>query len=205
MVFLRKNDPFHFGSLVQSLFTMLRMETLDTWDQILGIAVYGCDEYPLGYDFTEEPHSKYVKLRCESPVAGGWLAAFLILFIIIFGSYILPTVLIGIVAISFDEATKRATNYREMMRKMQTVKDDADKNMPGFLSSKRMSILEALFAEMDADGEMALDLNEIVPFYKEVFKELFKVNDISRDTMESLFHVMDVDGDGGKDMTACMI
>ena len=68
-----------------------------------------------------------------------------------------------------------------------------------------MSILEALFAEMDADGEMALDLNEIVPFYKEVFKELFKVNDISRDTMESLFHVMDVDGDGGKDMTACMI
>ena len=34
------------------------------------------------------------------------------LFIIIFGAYVLPTVLIGIVCISFDEATRRAENMQ---------------------------------------------------------------------------------------------
>ena len=34
MLFFRDNDPFHFGSLGRSMFTILRIETLDTWDQV---------------------------------------------------------------------------------------------------------------------------------------------------------------------------
>ena len=50
--------------------------------------------------------------HCDQPYAAGWLGAFLVLFIIIFGAYVLPTVLIGIVCISFDEATRRAENIQ---------------------------------------------------------------------------------------------
>jgi hypothetical protein len=70
------------------------------------IAMYGCDGYPAGYPFTTRG------VACTDPVASGWLGAFLLLFIIIFGAYVLPTVLIGIVAISFDEATRRSNNMQ---------------------------------------------------------------------------------------------
>ena len=39
MLLFQKNDPFHFGSISASMFTILRLETLDTWDQIVYIAV----------------------------------------------------------------------------------------------------------------------------------------------------------------------
>ncbi len=111
------------------------------------------------------------------------------------GAYILPTVLIGIVAISFDEATRKASNYQEMMRKMRTVQSDAAQKVPGFLTTARLALLQELFREMDADDELALDLNEIIPFYRETFSILFDIHDLSNDQMEALFHVMDMDGD----------
>jgi len=33
MLIFRNNDPFHWGSVGRSMFTMLRLETLDSWDQ----------------------------------------------------------------------------------------------------------------------------------------------------------------------------
>jgi hypothetical protein len=39
MLLFRENDPFHFGSIGRSMFTVLRIETLDTWDQVV---VNGC-------------------------------------------------------------------------------------------------------------------------------------------------------------------
>ena len=39
---------------------------------------------------------------------------------------VLPTVLIGIVAISFDEATRHAANMQEILRKMRTVVVDTE-------------------------------------------------------------------------------
>ena len=52
MLFLRANDPFHFGTLPRAMFSILRIETLDSWDQILYIAMFGCEGYPSGYEFT---------------------------------------------------------------------------------------------------------------------------------------------------------
>lgn len=45
--------------------------------------------------------------QCKHDQGFGWIAALIFFFIVIIGSFILPTVLIGIVAISFDEATRR--------------------------------------------------------------------------------------------------
>ena len=40
----RENDPFHFGSIGRSMFTIQRISTLDSWDEILSVQLYGCDE-----------------------------------------------------------------------------------------------------------------------------------------------------------------
>jgi len=76
--------------------------------QIMYIAMFGCEGYPAGYPFLNRGGSA----SCEDSIASGWLGAFLLLFIIIFGAYVLPTVLIGIVAISFEEATQRSNNMQ---------------------------------------------------------------------------------------------
>ena len=37
MIIFKANDPFHFGTLSIALLTVYRIETLDTWDQILRV------------------------------------------------------------------------------------------------------------------------------------------------------------------------
>ena len=36
MLFLKTNDPFHFGHLTRAMFNVLRIETKDSWDQVRG-------------------------------------------------------------------------------------------------------------------------------------------------------------------------
>jgi len=94
-------DPFHFGSVGRAMFSVLRIETLDTWDQILYIAMFGCEGYPSGYEFLAENDNEGIK--CVRGKAFGWIGAFILLFVTIIGAYVLPTVLIGVVSIKFDE------------------------------------------------------------------------------------------------------
>ena len=46
MILFRENDPFHFGNLHISMFTLFRSSTLDDWSEILYVNMYGCDQYP---------------------------------------------------------------------------------------------------------------------------------------------------------------
>ena len=48
--------------------------------------------------------------------AWGWLCFPAFFFVVIFGGYVLPTVLIGIVSISFDEASNKAEQVQEMVK-----------------------------------------------------------------------------------------
>jgi len=191
MLLLKANDPFHFGTIPRAMFNVLRIETLDTWDQILYITMFGCDQYPAGYDFTVSAEGGL--LRCENPYASGWVGAFFLLFIVIFGSYVLPTVLIGIVAISFEEATRHSANLQEMMEKMALVMVETEAKMPGYFTPDRIAKLREVFSEMDADNELSLDMNEMIPFYKLSFALLFEV-DLADEHMEAIFYLMDTDG-----------
>ena len=75
---------------------------------------------------------------CADPAAHGWLAVPVFLFIVVFGSYVLPTVLIGTVAISFDEATKRLAQNKAIMDGMRDVIRAARNNMPRFFGPGRV-------------------------------------------------------------------
>ena len=43
MLFYQETDPFHFGNLGRSMFTVIRISTLDSWDQILNIGIFDCE------------------------------------------------------------------------------------------------------------------------------------------------------------------
>jgi hypothetical protein len=139
MLGLQSSDPFHFGNVGRAMFTMLRVQTLDSWDQILNIAIFGCQEYPAGYPFTHHVPGTWGAIECNHSVAWGWLAVPAFLFVVIFGAYVLPTVLIGIVSISFDEATNTAKTVQEMARGVDGVVAQMRHDLPTFFTGGRMA------------------------------------------------------------------
>ena len=186
MLVFQRSDPFHFGSVSRAMFNVLRMETLDSWDIMLRVSVRGCDNEP-GYDYIPG-------LECTHPLALGWLAALLLFGIIVFGGYVLPTVLIGIVAISFDDASRKARTMIGMIEEMNEVVENAKKDLPAFITPNRIDLIRDMFDEMDADAEMTLDFNELYVFFHYVFASIFEF-EVNREQCEAIFHLMDTDGE----------
>jgi hypothetical protein len=58
----RKNDPWHFGTPEDSMLTLIRMLTIDDWNDIYLMNKYGCDVYIIDMPEAE----------CVSPVASPW-------------------------------------------------------------------------------------------------------------------------------------
>ena len=110
------------------MFTILRIETLETWDQILYVAVFGCDGYPGAYDYTAQNGNS----TCRDPQAFGWIAAILLFAIAVFGAYVLPTVLIGIVSIKFDQASSNNQAAHLMQQQKDHVVSQAMEDLPTF-------------------------------------------------------------------------
>ena len=80
--------------------------------------VFGCDGYPAGYPFTHSQPGN----ECLEPHAFGWLGAIIFFVMIIIGAYMLPTVLVGIVSISFDTAARRSKMVKSMNDEMEKVR-----------------------------------------------------------------------------------
>jgi len=77
-----------------------------------------------------------------------------------------------------------------MLSKMEKVVEDTESKMPGYCTPKRVQQLKEVFEEMDADNELSLDMNEMIPFYQISFKILFDMEP-KTEQMEALFHLMD--------------
>jgi voltage-gated sodium channel len=87
VLLFKKTDPFHFGTVGRAMFTILRIETLDSWDQILYITMFGCENYPGLYGFLKDNPVT----QCKHSYAWGWFGAYIVLFIVLTGSYICCT------------------------------------------------------------------------------------------------------------------
>eukprot|EP00615_Pteridomonas_danica_P006514 CAMPEP_0114328932 /NCGR_PEP_ID=MMETSP0101-20121206/736_1 /TAXON_ID=38822 ORGANISM="Pteridomonas danica, Strain PT" /NCGR_SAMPLE_ID=MMETSP0101 /ASSEMBLY_ACC=CAM_ASM_000211 /LENGTH=413 /DNA_ID=CAMNT_0001458419 /DNA_START=2049 /DNA_END=3287 /DNA_ORIENTATION=+ len=171
---------------------MFRMETLDSWDQVLNIAFYGCKHYPNGYPLLN--NIEYKSDDCHDNYSAGFMGGVVLLIFMLLGAYILPTVLIGIVSIEFFVARKRMQEYDIIEVEMETSDARSMRENPMFFTKDRCRLLRALFIRLDADGEMKLDMQEITPFFHYVFDKCFGV-DLDRQQVEALFHLMDVDFD----------
>jgi Ca2+-binding EF-hand superfamily protein len=171
------------------MFTMLRLETMDNWEDILYLTVFGCSNYP-AYDYTAENPNMNCK---ESESYGfGWVGASIICSIVIFGAYVLPTVLIGVVSIKFDEATRYADTARHLKKHTKPLIEQAQQHLPDFFSKARILACRSLFDQMDTDSSLTLEYVALAPFYHYSFAKLFNV-EITPDQCESIFQIMDTD------------
>ena len=96
ILLFRVNDPGHFGNLAQAVAAVWAVCTMDGWDVIMYVNMFGCSRF--GYPFNEVP--------CENSRAFGWVAALYFVSLIFFGAWMLPTVIIGITTIAFAESTE---------------------------------------------------------------------------------------------------
>lgn len=202
MILFQKNDPFHFGSLGQAFFSIWRVETLDSWDVILRINMYGCATYPNGYPF----YNSIYKCREEDEVAFGYIAMFFFVFTVILGGLILPTVLIGIVAISFENGWKRYTSEMIMNAILELLIENIQREMPEWWSQDRLWLIKTAFYYLDADGAGSLDIMELEHTLSYVIKVYItavpydwplsaREEAVVREHVRNLFMVMDSSGD----------
>ena len=96
MLLFRVNDPGHYGNLAQAIAAVWAVCTMDGWDVIMYVNMYGCSRF--GYPFNE--------VECRNSRAFGWVAALYFVSLILFGAWMLPTVIIGITTIAFAESTE---------------------------------------------------------------------------------------------------
>lgn len=182
------------------MFTIFRLETGDTWDQVMLLNVFGCDKYPSGYAaaYTRmeggSPGNLASTSECKEPRALGWLAVPIFLTINILGAYVMPTLLIGIVVVSFDEATSHDAIASSMVEKMHVTVDSVKETMPEFFTQWRIDRMLEAFQEIDADGELTLDMDEMAPFFGYVFYCIFDV-ELTKEQEDMLYQIMDVDAD----------
>lgn len=89
-----KNDPLHFGSLVASMLTLFQMVTLEGWNEIMNIQVYGCDR--VGYDGA-------LAAFCKHPSSSPMSPLFFVTFIVL-GAMVVINLLVGVMITSLEEA-----------------------------------------------------------------------------------------------------
>ena len=154
--------------------------------------MFDCSQYPDGYPFFDA--GTHASMQCAQPEAFGWSGAVFLVAVAIVGAYILPTVLIGIVAIKFEEATKFADAAANAEAELATVVGKAKRTLPGFFTPGRVEVLRDVFDSMDANSTFGIELAEMLPFYHYSFSKLFNVT-LRRDDTEALFLLMDMNRD----------
>jgi hypothetical protein len=193
MVLFRTNDRTHWGSLLSAMFTVWQVETLDSWDEVLYINMYGCDKYGY-YNLAGEP----VQARAckeDDIIAYGWIATGYFVVLVILGGLVLPTVLIGVVSIAFEQSTKEILVEMNEGSVVDMIAATAKSWFPNFLTDKELNQFNEVYNALNTDGDGGLDRDEIQPFLDHLVKEYLD-NGISPKQMDEMFEIVDADGSG---------
>ena len=93
-------------------------------------------------------NEKISGFTCKDPQAWGWVAAVYCIVVVIFGGLVLPTVLIGVVSISFQASYEKSQEEVEEAKQRDIVLAQLRSDMPEFFTDQRIQIcqfrLEAL-------------------------------------------------------------
>ena len=54
----RRNDPFHFANMSRTMVTLYRFETLQSWEMVLYINMFGCDRVGYGVHWQNDDVSQ---------------------------------------------------------------------------------------------------------------------------------------------------
>ena len=117
IILFHENDPQHWHSLGAALMTVWQVETLDEWDTLMYTNMFGCNRY--GY--TDLSGHSTTGKDCIEPFARGWQAAGYFVMLVIFGAMLMPTVLIGVIQVAFDTASKNIQAEKELSNGIKEV------------------------------------------------------------------------------------
>ena len=169
------NDRQHWGSLAKAMMSVWQVETLDGWDNIMYVNMYGCDMY--GY--TDLQGAETTGQPCTDPQGLGWAAAVFFVLLVVFGALVLPTVLIGVISVSFEESNAAMVQVFRVQAATRDVTafvnrwaaESQSANVQKALRAKHgvwinthtLLTQQRVFRELDADDSGYLDLGEIMP------------------------------------------
>ena len=113
----------------------------------------------------------------------------------------LPTVLIGVISIAFDEATRQIKSERKEEKMIQETLSrvrglDRDSNI---ITDETVEGLRTLFKLIDFDKGGDLCQDELIPFLDRTCKR-YNI-EASPDTLVAMYQVVDVSNDGYVDFT----
>ena len=114
ILLFKEANPFYFGSFGDSMRTLLQVMTLDNWNDLMLASMLGCKYYP--YDST------FASACSFSGRGVGWLApAFFVVFIII-TSYVLSSLLVGVIITSMELLREGIMEEQAIWRRVESVR-----------------------------------------------------------------------------------
>ena len=106
---------------------------------------------------------------CKDPRALGWIAAAFVIMIVLFGGLVLPTVLIGVISISFDECAKEISAESREHKAISKIRAKTEEWQESFVTDEQISALRSVFDTINFDSNedeevVALEQHELLPF-----------------------------------------
>jgi voltage-gated sodium channel len=195
-----QNDPQHFGRLSSSVMSIWQVETFDAWEEIMYINMYGCKNY--GYqDIHGMKHMRYAQSKpapaCSESQGLGWVAALYLVFVCVLGGLIMPTVLIGVISVAFEESTFRIKEEKKAERCETKVIATARTWGEEYVEETSLFHMQCVFDlinfEPSDDGIQTLEADELVPFLQFVSEKY--LSPIEEKKLQMMFDIVDVSGD----------
>jgi len=147
MLLFAQNDPWHFGSLHMSFFSLFQAATLDDWTILMYVSIYGCDKFAgIFEDFPEQ---------CTDPKASGLVAVFFFLIFILVGAQVLLSLFIGVISTSMDEAQEAQGAEQGLEKKIRLT---ARKLL---LDDRRVEAMQYVFHQLDLDNGGTIEEEEL--------------------------------------------
>ena len=171
MILFQENDPWHFGTIEDSIFSLFRASTLEDWTDIMFTNSEGCANYgafvmceDVGQQNCasrlEDPNDifAYDELFCccrEKSVAQPFASYAFFIFFTILGALVLMTLFIGVITTSMEEAQQG----------QKQEKDDEEAVEKAILSMglgpEIVAHYKVVFNLLDVDGSGGIDEDEL--------------------------------------------
>jgi voltage-gated sodium channel len=132
VLLFRANDPWHFGSLHRSFFTLFSMTTMDGWSAVMYTNMYGCGSFGAA-EITYLSHPWHCKVSEAQPVA----AAFYCISFVTITGLVMLSMFIGVISISMSKVITQVQE-KESEQKRQKVLDRKKKQLTTAVSDRHV-------------------------------------------------------------------
>lgn len=171
MILFQENDPWHFGTIEDSIFSLFRASTLEDWTDIMFTNSEGCANYGAFVMCEDVGQANcaarmlddndifaYDELFCccrEKSVASPFAAYTFFIFFTILGALVLMTLFIGVITTSMEEAQQAQKASKEDEEAVEAA------ILSMGLGPEIVAHYKTVFNLLDTDGSGGIDEDEL--------------------------------------------